>query len=73
MFVIINVGSERIYETNYRYGPAKYKTERGAKGACTRLNKQYGDTKQWEVVTFTEALNRQASRSVRVMRENAQI
>lgn len=50
MFVIVNVGSDALHNS--------YATERGAKGACTRLNKQYGDVGQWKVVTRDEYLAR---------------
>ena len=51
MFVIVNVGSDRLHEATAHNGPKKFETERGAKGACTRLNKTFGYTNQWKVVT----------------------
>lgn len=54
MFVIMNVGTERLYENNTHYGAAKYETERGAKGSCTRLNKASGNTNQWIVMSFDQ-------------------
>jgi hypothetical protein len=53
-FVIMNVGTERLYRKPSEYSDAVYDTERGAKGMCTRLNKKYGNTKQWVVIPYEE-------------------
>jgi hypothetical protein len=52
--VIMNVGTESLYRKPGHYCAASYDTERGAKGACTKLNKQYGDTAQWIVMTHDQ-------------------
>lgn len=49
-FVIVNVGTERLYRKRGHFCDAVYETERGAKGSCTRLNKEYGNTSQWKVI-----------------------
>lgn len=51
MFVIMNVGTEWLYKKPGHYVAANYATERGAKTACTKLNKSYGSTAQWVVMT----------------------
>ena len=52
-FVIVNVGTDRAYG-KYSWDRKVYETERGAKGACTKLNKVYGDTEQWKVMSTAE-------------------
>jgi len=43
MYVIMNVGTERLYDTN-SYGSGKtYEEMRYAKSQVTRLNKQFGE------------------------------
>lgn len=46
-FVIMNVGTEQLYRKPGHYATASYPTLRGAKIACSKLNKQYGNTEQW--------------------------
>ncbi len=65
MFYIMNVGTERLHGKN-SYSRSSYLTERGAKGACTRLNttdcgidsvtgkKLRMYTEQWKVITKAE-------------------
>lgn len=52
-YVIMNVGTEMLYR-KVHYCTASYPTERGAKNACSRLNKDYGNTVQWVVMTTEE-------------------
>jgi hypothetical protein len=54
MFAIVNVGTEQLYRKPGHYCSADYETERGAKGACTRLNKEYGNTAQWKVILLAD-------------------
>jgi len=49
-YVIVNVGTEQLYKKPGHFCSAYYETERGAKGACTRLNKEYGNVGQWKVI-----------------------
>ncbi len=56
-WLILNVGTNRLYAKK-GCGYKAYNTERGAKGACTKLNKEYGDVIQWKVITSTEWNNR---------------
>jgi hypothetical protein len=53
-FVIMNVGTEQLYRKPGEYSSAVYDTQRGAKGACTKINKQYGGTNQWVVMTHDQ-------------------
>ncbi len=63
-YVIMNVGTERLHRKAGEYCDASYKTERAAKGACTRLNREYSgyemqvangkDVAQWVVMTYAE-------------------
>ena len=46
----MNVGTERLYR-KVHYAEAYYPTERGAKIACSRLNKEYGNVPQWVVMS----------------------
>jgi hypothetical protein len=50
----MNVGTERLYRKPGKYGSASYDTERGAKGVAARLNKEYGNTAQWVVMTYED-------------------
>ena len=52
-YLIVNVGTDRAYG-KYSWDRKIYPTERGAKGACTKLNKDYGNTTQWKVMTVAE-------------------
>jgi len=55
-YVIVNVGTEKVY-TKTQFASPNYDTERGAKGACTKLNKKFGNCGQWVVMplaTFKE-------------------
>jgi hypothetical protein len=57
-YVIMNVGTEKLYKAPGKYGNNTYETERAAKGVATRLNKEYGHTKQWVAMSaqaFREA------------------
>lgn len=54
MFVIMNVGTELLYRKRGHYNPAEYSQRQNAKAVCTRLNKTYGDTVQWKVMTIEE-------------------
>lgn len=49
-YVIVNVGTERLYRKPGHFCDAIYETESGAKGSCTRLNKEYGNVGQWKVI-----------------------
>lgn len=49
-FLIVNVGTEQAYKKPGHISSAVYDTERGAKTACTKLNKKYGDNGQWQVM-----------------------
>jgi hypothetical protein len=50
----MNVGTETLYYVRGQYGYKHYRTEQGAKAMATRLNKQYGDTKQWVTMSAAE-------------------
>lgn len=65
MFVIVNVGTGRLSEASPYSGPKKYETERGAKGACTKMNRAWTgcelkidengqDVVQWKVMSLAE-------------------
>lgn len=49
--LIVNVGTEKPYKKPGCIGVEQYPTERGAKIACTKLNKKYGNVNQWVVMT----------------------
>ena len=66
-YVILNVGSGDYHSGTRFSGPNNYETERGAKGACTKLNKQYGNTVQWEVVTHEEYVRRVSAKPVKMV------
>ena len=53
-YVIMNVGTEMLYRKPGNYSSAVYITEPAAKAAVTRLNKKYGNTKQWVYMTPQE-------------------
>lgn len=63
-YVIMNVGTEQLHRKAGAYSEAFYKTERAAKGACTRLNREYTgyemqvangkDVAQWVVMPYAE-------------------
>ena len=56
-YVIVNVGDQKAYRKNYSV--TVYPTERGAKIACTKLNKNhYGNTMQWVVMSHEVYANR---------------
>jgi hypothetical protein len=57
-YFIVNVGTEQKYRKRNCVCDAMYETEKGAKTACTKLNKKYGNTKQWEVMTHAEFTER---------------
>ena len=51
-FVIMNVGNERLYR---KHGVERiYKTQAAAQAQCTRLNKQYGGTLQWQAMSHEQ-------------------
>jgi hypothetical protein len=56
MFVIVNVGTEKAYKKPGHFTEMRYDTERGAKIACTKLNKAYSHAwctlpeEQWQVM-----------------------
>jgi hypothetical protein len=50
-YVIMNVGTESLYRAPREYAHKSYASQQGAKAMATRLNKQYGDTKQWIVMS----------------------
>lgn len=64
-WVIVNVGTDRAYGKN-SYTNNVYETERGAKGACTKLNNAYRSATpkdmaidpQWKVIPYQEYINR---------------
>jgi len=56
-YVIMNVGTEMLYRKPGNYCEAHYESERGAKGVCTRLNNEYGNVKQWVVMTSEDYEN----------------
>lgn len=49
----MNVGTEDLWRGDSTRSKW-YETERGAKIACTRINKQFGNTAQYVVLTNTE-------------------
>lgn len=53
-YVIMNVGTEMLYRKRNHVSNASYPTERGAKNACSRLNKEYGECTQWVVMSADE-------------------
>ena len=63
-YAIMNVGTERLHRKAGNLYEVVYETERGAKGACTRLNREYTgcemkvengkDVVQWVVVNYAE-------------------
>jgi hypothetical protein len=53
MWLIYNVGTEKVHGP-YSWLSKHYDTERGAKSACTKLNKKYGNTEQWKISTVEE-------------------
>ena len=57
-FVIVNVGTEKAYSRVHYLDHTSYPSERGARGVCTRLNKQHGNTAQWKVVPIKEYFDR---------------
>jgi len=57
MFVIVNVGTELTYHKPRHITTATYETVRGAKGACTKLNKNYGNCGQWVVMSIEDYCN----------------
>ena len=52
-YYIVNVGTGRAWGKAH-WLKKNYPTERGAKGACTKLNKAHGNTPQWEVMSRAE-------------------
>lgn len=64
MFVIVNVDTKKLYYKSGHYCSAMYETERGAKAACTRLNRAFTgcemkvsngkDVVQWTVMSASE-------------------
>ena len=54
MYAIVNVGTEQLYRKRGHFCSAQYETERGAKTACTKLNKEYGNTAQWKVIPLDQ-------------------
>ena len=54
-YIVINVGTDRPYKN---HGHKEYKTEAAAKAQVTRLNKEYGNTVQWKVITSAEYYSR---------------
>jgi len=50
-YVIMNVGTESLYRAPREYAHKSYASLQGAKAMTTRLNKQYGETKQWVVMS----------------------
>jgi len=53
VYVIMNVGTEHLYHKPNHYSHAYYATERGAKSACTKLNKRRIN-EQYVVMTSAE-------------------
>lgn len=53
-YVIMNVGTEQTYRKPGHYCDASYATEAAAKAGVTRLNKKYGNEKQWVYMTWQE-------------------
>jgi hypothetical protein len=51
-YVIVNVGDSKAFKKAGHYSYTVYPTERGAKIACTKLNKGFGCTGQWQVMTL---------------------
>jgi len=52
-YVIVNARTEKAY-TKTQFASPCYETERGAKTACTKLNKKYGDIGRWFVMPLAE-------------------
>lgn len=52
-FYIVNVGTGRAWGKAY-WLKQEYTTERGAKIACTKMNKADGNTIQWKVMDRKE-------------------
>lgn len=50
-YVIINVGTEMLFRKPNHYCPTAYATERGAKIACTKINKAFGNCGQYVVMS----------------------
>lgn len=52
-FYIVNNGTGRVWG-KAQWHKQSYTTERGAKIACTKLNKADGNTAQWKVVDVAD-------------------
>ena len=52
-FYIVNVGTGKAWGKAY-WLKQEYATERGAKIACTKMNKAAGNTSQWKVMDRKE-------------------
>jgi len=50
-YIIMNVDTELLYRAPGEYTYKSYASLQGAKAMATRLDKQYGETKQWAVMS----------------------
>jgi hypothetical protein len=72
-YVIVNTGTEKAYVKPGNYSAAVY-TEKGAKIVCSKLNKQYGNTGQWQIMTTDAFFARpKAMKKVRNLMSGAEI
>ena len=53
MWYVINVGTGKP-NCKYAWMPSKYQSESVAKAVCTKLNKKYGNTTQWKVMSVAD-------------------
>ena len=53
-YVIMNVGTGQLYRKPSHYCPMTYPTVHGARIACAKLNKSFGNCGQWKVITSGE-------------------
>ena len=51
-YVIVNVGTGNAHTKKGHYSYASTYSEKGAKIVCAKLNKQYGNTPQWQIMTL---------------------
>jgi len=52
-YYIVNVGTGRAWG-KMNWLKQRYETERGAKIACTKMNKAHGNTAQWKIMPISE-------------------
>jgi hypothetical protein len=57
-FAIMNVVTEQLYRKPGHYTEFVYESERGAKIACTKLNKSQKGNSQWVVIDYFEYCDR---------------